>query len=517
MSKVTPVDFFIKTDECYTIFMILIRGAEIIDGTGKNPFKADVLIRKNRLSAIGNFPNHKAELIIDGLGSVLTPGFIDVNTSSDHYLGLLTDPEQKDFLLQGVTTIIGGNCGSSLAPLLYGTLESVRKWADTNKINVNWQTMREFLVLLEKRGLGVNFGTLVGHSTIRRALIGESLRDLTVKELAVFTSILEEALGQGALGFSTGLGYAHSRGVPYEEIRILASAVAKMHGVYATHLRDEKEDVGVSVAETIRLGRDTGIKILISHFRPLLGFENYFSEALEILDKNCEGLSIYFDSYPSDTSLVPIYTLLPEWAKNGGLEVMLKNLRAQNLKERILKALPALKARDLIIAQAPRAPYLVGRTLGEIAENLEVDLSSAVLKIMEATKMRAVIFYRNINMDFAIQSLAHNAALIASNSSSFDHGSMHIRHERIMNTFPKFLEVVSQTKLMPLSRAIEKITSMPAKIFNLAERGAIKEGNIADLTMSKDGTVTNVFVGGSLAVKDGVFQNILAGKVLRSS
>ena len=131
---------------------IIIKGAQIIDGTGKPPTVADVLIKGDRISAIGDFFRQKAEEVIDlrGTGAFLTPGFIDVNTDSDHYLSIFTNPEQENFLLQGVTTIIGGNCGSSLAPLIRGTLESIRKWTDTDLINVNWQSVAEFLSELEK-------------------------------------------------------------------------------------------------------------------------------------------------------------------------------------------------------------------------------------------------------------------------------------------------------------------------------------------------------------------------------
>src|SRR3989338_4441804 len=129
--------------------MVLIRGAKIVDGSGsKPPFEADVLLRNDKISAIGKFPTKKADLVIDGLGLYLTPGFIDVNTDSDHHLSLFTNPEQQDFLTQGVTTIFGGLCGSSLAPLIYGTLDSIRKWTDVSQINIDWHSMGEFFKVL---------------------------------------------------------------------------------------------------------------------------------------------------------------------------------------------------------------------------------------------------------------------------------------------------------------------------------------------------------------------------------
>src|SRR3989338_1708901 len=221
--------------------MILIKGIQIVDGSGTAPYRADVILQGDKISAIGNFPKKSADVVIEGLGLHLTPGFIDVNTDSDHYLSLFSNPSQKDFLLQGVTTIIGGNCGSSLAPLLYGSLKSIRKWADADLININWSTVAELKNTLNRLKIGVNFATLAGHSTIRRDLIGEEIRDLTVSELEVFKNTLGQAIREGALGLSTGLGYSHSRAVSRFEIKNLLDSVAKNNGVYATHLRNEKE------------------------------------------------------------------------------------------------------------------------------------------------------------------------------------------------------------------------------------------------------------------------------------
>src|SRR3989338_9672270 len=177
---------------------LLIKGVQIVDGTGRPQFKGDIFIKDKKISAIGPFGGKSADAVIDGLGAFAAPGFIDVNTDSDHPLTLFSNPSQREFLLQGVTTVIGGHCGASLAPLLYGTLESIRKWADPTEININWHTVGELLKTLDKLPLGVNFATLAGHSTIRRALVGESNRRLTQKELAVFQKILEQSLDEGA-------------------------------------------------------------------------------------------------------------------------------------------------------------------------------------------------------------------------------------------------------------------------------------------------------------------------------
>lgn len=494
--------------------MILIKNIEVVDGTGKPPYAADVLLKGERISAIGKFSGKTAELTIDGSGKQLTPGFIDLNTDSDHYLTLFTHPSQRDFLLQGVTTIIGGHCGSSLAPLIYGSLESIRKWADVNQINVDWHTVSELFSTLERRKLGVNFGTLIGHSTVRRALIGESFRDLTANELAVMKSVAEGALSEGALGVSTGLGYAHARQTPYFEIRTLAEAAARRGAVYSTHLRDEREGLLSSISETVRIAEETKVKTVISHFRPLLGFEKDFESALAVLEKLPRETDVRFDSYPFDTSIVPIYTLLPRWAQNGGLEVMLANIKTPYLRDRILSELPEAGG-DLRVAQAPAADFLVGKTLGEFSANQEVNHREGLLRLMLATNLRAVVLYKNINLELAIKSLFSERGLVASNSPSLAEAIAVVKHERAYNTFPKFLSLVRERKVMPLEKAIQKITAVPAALFDLKDRGEVREGVIADLVMFRDGKVENVFVSGEMAVKDGVFQNILAGKIIK--
>src|SRR3989344_2580012 len=282
---------------------LLIKGVQVVDGAGRPPYKADVLIQKNIISAIGNLKRRRARKEIDGLGNYLTPGFIDINTDSDHHLTLFTDPSQSDFTNQGVTTSIGGHCGASLAPLLYGTLESIRKWVDPTEINVNWHTVGELLKTLDKLPLGVNFATLVGHSTIRRALVGESNRRLTQKELAVFQKILEQSLDEGAYGLSTGLGYVHGRLASDRELRALVKVVADAGGVYTTHLRNETDELLESVKETVRVAKSTGAKTIISHLRPLKGSENQFDEALKLLEKSSASASVYFDISPYATSI----------------------------------------------------------------------------------------------------------------------------------------------------------------------------------------------------------------------
>lgn len=472
------------------------------------------MVKNKTIAAVGNLSNKKADKIIDALGAMAAPGFIDVNTDSDHYLGLFSEPHQKDFIRQGVTTIIGGNCGSSLAPALTGSLRSIRKWADVNIINLDWHTVEEFLKILEERKLGVNFGTLVGHSTIRRALVGESDRNLTEKEIASLKSILKEALRAGAFGFSTGLGYIHSRNVPYNEIKALVETTAELKKVYATHLRSESSGLLAAVNETLSLAKDTGANVEISHFRPLIGFKGEYEKALEIIDANAAAVNINFDLYPFETSIVPIYTLLPEWAQ-GSLEKMLENIFQNETKEKILKELPAIKPEDYLIAKTPTSyKFLAGKTLKQFSENRQLNPKDGLLELMKLTNLGIIFFHKNINLDAVINTLSNPRTIIASNGAALP--DEYFKHERYYNTFPKFLKLAKEQNLMPMETAVAKITSLPAKKYGIKERGLLVEGYYADIVIIRNEKPTDVVINGEVAMESGELKKTLTGMVLKS-
>lgn len=497
--------------------MLLIRNANIIDGTGHPSYKGDIFVAGDKISAIGAFPSKKADVVIDALGLTVTPGFIDVNNDSDHHLALFTNPGQDDFLKQGITTIIGGHCGASLAPLLYGSLESIRKWANPDQINVNWHWVSEFLRVLEKRTLGVHFGMLVGHSTIRRALIGEDRRDLTDNELRVFANIVERSLKDGALGFSSGLGYAHAHLTPYAEIRELVKIVARYHGVYSTHLRDERAKVENAVAETIMLAQETKVKTLISHLRPIRGYEPNIARAVKKIHDLPESVDLHFDIYPFETSYVPIYTLLPEWTRRGNLEHMRALLDSPPHNDAVRDGLDVEILKSARVAAAPSAPYLIGKTFDDFARENDVDIREGALRLMRMTNLKALVIVKNINRSVAERMAFEPRAFIATNSADLPQAPPTLQPERAVKTFPRFLELARIQPPALFEQAIRKITALPAKKFGLVGRGIIKQGAYADLVCLDGASVVHTIVGGVLAVHNGIPTGARAGRVLRRS
>jgi N-acyl-D-amino-acid deacylase len=498
---------------------LLIKNVQIVGGPSAAAGGSDVFVNDRTISAVGNFSHKKADVILDGQGAFLSPGFIDCSTGSDHYLTLFEHPSQEDSLRQGVTTIMGGMGGASLAPLLYGSLESLQKWGDTDRINVNWHTMAEFLSVMDKRPMAVNFGTLVGHATVRRAIIGESLRELTRNELNVFARTLETALAEGAFGLSTGLGYVHARKTPYAELRSLAEIVKKFRGVYATRLRRGAAGIKEAVEETIRLAKETGVSTLISHFAPVVGAEKEYEEALALIEGLPPDIDLHFDISPSSSSLAPIYTFLPEWAQTGGIGVMVKNIKDKWLLPRIKKDIAALDEDNFFLAQAPGNDSLVGRSLAEIKGIYGIrDSRDALLRLMQSLELKGSVLYKNLDAALIARAIGSPRSLIASDAPNVAEGGQgrkHLKSERTTATFSAFLSLVEERAMMPFEDAIRKITLDPAKKFGIAGRGEIKEGNAADVVCFRGGEVKFTVVNGRVAEKQNEFQSVLPGKVLR--
>ncbi len=497
---------------------LLIRNVRIVGGTKPFHDPVDVFVSGERISAIGSFPKKIAARVVDGQGAYLSPGFIDVNTDSDHYLTLFDHPAQEDFLRQGVTTIFGGMCGASLAPLLYGTLESLEKWGETDRANVNWHTMAEFLKTVDRHPLAVNFGTLVGHATIRRSILAEARRDLTKGELQVFAGILRRALREGAFGLSTGLSYVHARDTSYPELKALAGVVREANGVYATHLRNAAEGIGASIDETIKLSRETGVRTLVSHFTPILGSEAGYGKALDAIEALPREADFHFDIYPSPNSLLALYLFLPLWAQNGGVEVMLANVKDEWLAARIKRDLAPIDEEHFVIAQAPGNDFLVGKNLREIKEIYGLaDSRDALLRLMATMHMRGAVLYRNLSPELTKRAMKSPRSLIASNAPSFDagKGARRLKSERTTSTFTDFLKFAEGEGGMPLEDAVAKITAAPARKFGLAGRGTIAVGNYADLTCFRGGEIRATIVNGKVAMENGEFGNLFPGKALR--
>src|SRR3989344_4372053 len=265
---------------------ILIKNGTVIDGVGTPAYHADVAIKNGKIEKIGFLGEPSANTIIDATGQYVAPGFIDINNASDRHWTLFSHPNAESYLRQGVTTIVGGNCGSSLAPITTGNIiANIQKWTDIGRINVNWLTVKEFFEEVKKRKLTLNFGTLVGHATLRRSIVGDEFRELNEKELSQMKHMLVGALSDGALGFSTGLAYSHAKMATIDEVASLVSAV-KPGKIYSSHLKDEESKLYESGLEVIDISKKTKVGVEISHFKAAL------KNNCNFIDKTFIGKSI---------------------------------------------------------------------------------------------------------------------------------------------------------------------------------------------------------------------------------
>jgi len=505
---------------------LLIKNALLL-GAREEPGKPfDVFISGEKISAIGDFPHKGADIVFDAQRAYLAPAFIDPDTTSDHYLTVFDNPGQEDFLKQGTGTIIGGHCGSSLAPLLYGSLESMRKWRDTDIVNVDWHTTKEFFRHIEKHPLGVNFGTLTGHATLRRALVGDAVRDLTKNEFRVFEEAFSLALAEGSFGISFGLEYIHGHDTPEGEIIKLAQLVAKKRRVVAMHLRDTGVDLPRAFEEAVRIGEASGTTIFISHLLPIAGFEREYESVLEKIDKLPENFPLYFGVHPFETTTVPLYRLLPPWARKGNLETMAAQVHDGWMVSKIMKEISVPDPKAIVIAYAPDHPFLAGKTLEEIRESSGAkNPEEALMELMVRTNLRAVVHQANIAPALLTRALMHPRSLIASHAPGVSDIRFFAPSKRSTATFTEFI-ARSQKEGVEISATVKKLTSLPANIFGIKNRGACIEGAAADLVCFalKQGTdgasscdVKCVVVNGAMAAKDGAALGTRTGKTVFSS
>jgi len=519
----------------------IIKNANIIDGTGKKMFQADLGIEKDKIKSIGNLQNKKASLVIDGSGLYIAPGFIDILNHSDSYLTIFSMPEAQSLVSQGVTTILCGNCGSSLAPLVdEKAIKSIQKWGDISQISVDWKEMGEFLNIVAGLRLGVNFATLTGHSTLRRGLIGDVYRALMPKEIEDMKLLLEQSLKQGAFGLSFGLAYSHEKIAPQQELIEMARVMQKNKGMLAIHLRSEDEEILSSINEALTIANYSQASLEISHFK-ILGekFWIKWPKSLQLLEESAKGkMNVNFDLYPYRTAGVVFHLFLPDWVKKGGKNDMLRQLKKPEVKEKVLEELKnsKLSIEEFVPSISRLGKSVIGKTIKEIAESQGVGVEEAALNMFIISEGRLIVFAPAISQGNVKQGIIHPLSFVSSDGAGYDldYGKKtgELIHPRSFGAFPRFFKkYVVEENLMTWEDAVKKVTSGPAKKIGLKNRGEIKEGNFADIvvfdpkTISDRATFTNpyqtcdgieyVFVNGEMAIRGKKLTQSRSGMVLK--
>ena len=522
------------------MYSLLIKNAVVVDGTGKAPEVLDVAVQGDEIVNIAPKIQSQAQSIIDATGKILAPGFVDLQNHSDSYWQLFDNPGLDSMITQGYTTILVGNCGASLAPLLsHDALLSIQKWHNLQSSNINWQSFSEYIEELSKQRLACNVASLVGYSTLRRAVVGDQIRSLEKNEVDALKNALQESMDAGAFGLSNGLSYAHDIIISELELFELAKVVKSREGLFSIHLRSEGGEVIEALDEALDIAKNTGVNLKISHLK-VRNEQNWekFPEVVSLLDTAYhQGVNVHFDVYPYDTVWQALYSYLPKWAIEGGRAILLKHFADPVQRNKILMFLnnSGIKFSSIEIASTANKLSFAGKTISQIAKNMEVSSEQAVLNLIQNGGSEVLVFEKNLDLEQVNQLLLHPLGFIGTDGAGFPAKGADNRlvHPRCFGTAARFLNQTVDKGALDIEIAIKKLTSGPAKKLGLKKRGEIKIGNFADLVIFDKNKIKDaatyqnpyqysqgmeyVFVNGKAAVAESKMTNQLSGYVLRKN
>jgi N-acyl-D-aspartate/D-glutamate deacylase len=527
------------------MFDTIITGGKIADGSGKPAFRSDVGIKDNMITSVGDLSEAEAREKIDAEGLTVAPGFIDIHTHSD--FTLLVNGAAESQVHQGVTLEVIGQCGTSLAPLESKNLASVLIPDRFSDFEVSWKTFGEYLTRLEQQQLGINVMALVGQGTIRRAVMQDAWRPATTVEINKMVELLENSLDEGAAGFSTGLEYWPGKASSPEEIAPLCEAAARRNALYATHSRNRDVYYDLSFSEALALARNTGVKLQISHIQPKFGAPPRAMEhTLEMVHWSREaGADVGFDILPTVWSHTKLTASLPAWALDGGKEKLIQRL--QNTEERekmkynpnpVWRLVPARKWDKIVLLRSSRHEELIGMTFEEIGRKRGVDPYDAYFDLLleAGDDLHSLMWTSdNFSEDDVRLCLKQPECIVISDTFALAPygelagmiGSLN-GYGWIARLFEHY---VRRESVIGLEDAVHRVTGLAAERLGLADRGYIRSGCRADITIFDPETISDrssihdpcvyptgiahVIVNGQFAVKNAERMEINAGQVIR--
>lgn len=510
-----------------------------MDGAGNPGAVNDVAVDAGKIAHVGALSRASAKTEINASGKIVAPGFIDITNHADTHLTLFKYPLQESMAMQGVTTVIGGNCGSSLAPLTSrDAIRGLSKWADLSDVGINWTGMGEFLAEVERMRLGVNFGTLAGFGTLRRGVVSNDAGPRSPEQRATVALLAERAVAEGAFGLSFGLAYGHERSAATDELIDAVRPLARSGGVVKIHLRSEGREVLAAVNEAVQICRETGVTVIISHLK-VIGRKSW-PLAQKVLDlvayARLSGAPIWFDVSPYRATGSPLYLLIPEWARRGGLHDLFERLGRQAEKKRIVEALTGRTLHyDRIRVIAAKHTSLVGKTIAEIAARMGLSPEESMLEIIRGNEGRVTIVGRTISAKNTALAVRNPHSLIASDGYGIAQEAEalgELVHPRCFGAFPHFWHrFVNDRKTLKPEEAIVKISGGPARLLGINGRGTIEKGNFADIVIFDPRTIRDratyqspyhypsgmewVIMNGKIVIQQGQHTGARAGQVLR--
>ena len=459
---------------------LVIKNGRVVDGTGNPWVHADIAIQNGRIVRVGTIPVTDAKRTIDAAGLIVAPGFIDVHT---HVEGdLEVQPGAPNFVFDGVTTLITGNCGDS----------------HTN--------LRTYFDTLRAQGISVNLGSLVGHNSVRLRVMKTAFRDPTAREQTEMEVLVEQAMKDGAVGISTGLIYTPGTYAHTPEIVKLASTASRYGGVYASHIRNEGQNVKQAIEEAILIAREAHIPVEISHFKvaskPLWGKS---TETIDLVESaRREGLDITVDQYPYTASSTSLASIIPSWALADGDSAVLTRFRNPTTRTKIRTEMLETLTKNLrknyeyaVVSYYGADTTFNGLSISKINQKLgrpntaETE-ANLVMDLMERCHMKHVqMVYHTMSETDVETIMRYPNTMIASDAgvSAFGSGMPHPRgygtNARVLGRY------VRERKIIPLEEAVRRMTSLPAQRFRLTDRGLLRPGYAADIVLFDEKTVAD--------------------------
>ncbi len=520
-------------------FDYLLRGGIVFDGTGVDGVLADVGIGGGNVAAVGDLSRAEAGETFDVRGKYVAPGFIDIHTHSD--FTLLSSPGMESSVAQGVTTEIVGNCGIALGLAQAGeqfTLE--QRGLLRAGIALDWTHLDGFLTRVADTGIGANIATLAGHGTIRKRVMGLADRLPDTSELAEMERELETALGAGAVGLSSGLEYVPGMYADVAELTAMAKVAKRAGGFYATHLRDEGDHLEEAVAEALAVAEGAGLPLQLSHHKAerRANWGKVTRTLAMVDDAQARGVDVLLDQYPYTAYQTSLATIaLPPWAVAGSPEAQAAKLADPVFRAKTRDAMPHIGV-DFSLVQISNCPAhreYQGRMLSAIAADENRDVRDVILNILSENEGWVSAAHFALSEADVARVLSDDRVMIGSDGvavSPIAPGTSDRPHPRTYGTFARiFGRYVREQGVLTWAQAIRRMTSLPAQRIGLTGRGTLTAGCVADIVVFDPETVGDaatfdaphvyargielVFVGGTLAVRDGVLTGARSGAVLR--
>jgi len=543
------VSFLMATGSAQTTqYDVLIKNGRIVDGSGRPGYNADIAIKDQRIARIGNLANATAAKTIDARGMVVAPGFIDMLGQSETYL--LIDPRGMSKVMMGVTTEITGE-GESIAPINERQIKEQEDFLKRFNLTIDWRTLDEYFRRLEKQGTGLNLGTFVGATQIREYVVGFDNRPPTPAELESMKKLVADAMRDGALGLSTSLQYIPARFATTDELVELAKVARQYGGIYATHQRSEANALDESLHEVFEIARRAKIPVEIWHLKT--AYKKNWGRMPEILNKikqaRASGLDVSADIYPYIAGSTSLSACLPPWAQEGGVEKMLARLRDSATRERIKKEISEDHKdwENIYLGSGGAGGVLIGsvvnrdlessqgKRMSEIAEEQKKDPLDALLDFILADHgQTGAIYFMMSEEDMRAAMRSPFVSFCTDSGSRATDGPLagSKSHPRGWGSYPRILgRYVRDEKLLTLETAIHKMTGGPATRVGLKDRGLLRVGMFADITVFDPKTVIDratfespnqfpvgieyVLVNGQVSVDKGERTSALAGQVIR--